>query len=98
MSFFHIGRESAIPKNATFQLTPEGQERLMSYSGKPQARVLSALATQGTSDRDEIASTSGMSRSSAERHILALLQKGYIRRTGSAVSMGGGRMNSMEGD
>lgn len=74
----------ALPKNATFRLTQEGKEKLLSYSGTPEARVLSALETCGTSDRDEIASASGLSRGNVEKIMLVLIQKGYVQRSGSA--------------
>jgi len=96
---FGIGRGSVLPKNATYRLTQEGREKLQSYTGTPQARVLAALETQGTSDRDEIASASGMSRGSVERNMMALLQKGYVQRVGSGYATGGGEsMDGMEGD
>jgi len=90
-------RGSLLPKNAAFRLTQEGREKLQSYTGTPQARILAALETQGTSDRDEIASASGMSRGSVERNMLALLQKGYVQRSGGSA-LGGGQMGGMEGD
>ena len=63
---------NALPKNATFRLTQEGKEKLLLYSGTPQARVLSALETCGTSDRDEVASASGLSRGKVEKILLVL--------------------------
>ena len=93
MNFLHRDNHG-IPKNATYRLTQDGREKLHSYNGTPQARILAALETQGTSDRDEIASASGMSRGSVERHTLALLQKGYVQQVGHGSSpsmdMGGG--------
>ena len=95
---FGLGK-SVLPKNATFRLTQEGREKLQSYSGTPQTRILAALETQGTSDRDEIANAAGMSRGSVERHVLVLLQKGYVQRVGGAgLGGGGGSMDGMEGD
>jgi len=77
----HRGKD-ILPKNAVFRLTQEGREKLQSYTGTPQARILAALETQGTSDRDEIANSAGMSRGSVERNVLVLLQKGYVQRVG----------------
>ena len=94
---FGLGK-SVLPKNATFRLTQEGREKLQSYTGTPQARILAALETQGTSDRDELANASGMSRGSVERNVMALLQKGYVQRVGGGVGGGGGSMDGMEGD
>jgi len=94
---FSLGGESLLPKNAAFRLTQEGREKLQSYTGTPQARILAALETCGTSDRDELASASGLSRGSVEKNVLALLQKGYIQRVGGGVG-GGGQMDSMGGD
>ncbi len=90
-------RKSVLPKNSTYRLTQEGREKLQSYTGTPQARILAALETCGTSDRDEIANASGMSRGSVERNVIALLQKGYIQRVGSGYGVSGS-VDSMEGD
>lgn len=95
---FGLSKGSPLPKNATFRLTQEGREKLLSYTGTPQARILAALETCGTSDRDEIASAAGMSKGAVERHVLVLLQKGYVQRVGSGTGMGGGQMSGMEGD
>jgi len=96
---FGLGK-TVLPKNSTYRLTQEGREKLQSYTGTPQARILAALETQGTSDRDEIASYSGMGRGQVERNVMALLQKGYVQRVGGGGGMGGGgnSMDGMEGD
>lgn len=94
---FGMGK-SVLPKNATFRLTQEGREKLQSYTGTPQARILAALETCGTSDRDEIANASGMSRGSVERNVLALIQKGYVQRVGGGGVGGSSPASSMEGD
>lgn len=96
MRMFGLGKGSVLPKNATYRLTQEGREKLQSYTGSPQARILASLETCGTSDRDEIANASGLSRWSVEKHVLVLLQKGYIQRVGAGV--GGEHMTSMEGE
>lgn len=83
-----------LPRNATFRLTQEGREKLQSYTGTPQSRILAALETCGTSDRDEIANASGMSRGQVEKNLVILLQKGYVQRVGGYgggyESIGGG--------
>jgi len=88
--------KNVLPKNATFQLTQEGREKLHSYTGTPQARILAALETCGTSDRDELANASGLSRGSVERNVLALIQKGYVQRVGGGGLGGGQQMDSLE--
>ncbi len=94
---FGLGTGNILPKNATFRLTQEGREKLTSYTGTPQARILAALETCGTSDRDELANAAGMGRGSVEKHVLVLLQKGYVQRVGG-TGVGGGQMTGMEGD
>ena len=74
--------DQTISANETFRLTQEGQERLMSFAGSQQDRVLCALETCGTSDRDEIARTSGLSKGQVNRLLVVLCQKGYIQRVG----------------
>ena len=96
---FGIGGKAILPKNSTYRLTQEGREKLQSYAGTPQARILAALETCGTSDRDEIANSAGMSRGQVERNVLVLLQKGYVQRVGGAgMGSGGGSTDGMEGD
>ena len=95
---FGLGK-TVLPKNSTYRLTQEGREKLQSYTGTPQARILAALETCGTSDRDELANASGMSRGSVERNVMTLLQKGYVQRVGGGgLGGGGGSMDGMEGD
>ena len=100
MSILGLGRNNPLPKNATFRLTQEGKEKLMSYSGTPQSRVLVALDTCGTSDRDEIANYTGMGRGSVEKTVLILLQKGYVQRVGGGGGVGDGssQLPSLGGD
>ena len=78
-----FGRKSAIPRNATFRLTQEGKEKLQTYTGTPQARIMVALETMGSSaDVNELAGASGLSRGQVENNLLALIQKGYAQRVG----------------
>lgn len=86
--------KSVLPKNAAFRLTQEGREKLQTYTGTPQARILAALETCGTSDRDEISSASGMGRGQVERNLLVLIQKGYVQRVGANVHS---EVSSIEG-
>jgi DNA-binding MarR family transcriptional regulator len=80
-------KRAGLPKNATFRLTQEGREKIQSYTGTPQARILVAMETQGSSaDVDEIAGSAGLSRGQVERNLLILLQKGYVQRVGAGYS------------
>jgi DNA-binding MarR family transcriptional regulator len=84
-----LGRKTVIPRNATFRLTQEGKEKIQTYTGTPQARILVALETQGSSaDVDELAGTSGLSKGQVEKNLLALIQKGYVQRVGAGMSSG----------
>ena len=82
MGFLDRRNEPTIPKNATFRLTNEGREKLQSYTGTPQARVLAALEIQGTSNKAELRQSSGLSGGQVERCISALTQAGYIQPVG----------------
>lgn len=82
MNVFNFGRKESLPRNATFRLTQEGKEKLQSYTGTAQMRIMAALESQGTSDRDEIANASGLSRGQVEKNIIILIQKGYVQRVG----------------
>ena len=94
MSLFGLGRKNQIPKDAAFRITQEGEEKLQTYTGTPQARILAALQTCGSSDIEEIAGASGLSKGQVEHNLLALVQKGYVRRAGESYqgteSLGGG--------
>jgi len=85
MSFFDRikGRAKSIPPNATFRLTQEGREKLQEFAGDPKSRILVALEARGTSDIDEIAQASGISRGQVERFVPSLVRGGYIQYVSS---------------
>ncbi len=72
------GSGKIIPSNATFRLTQEGREKLQEFGGDPKSRILVALETRGTSDLEEITSTSGLSRGQVERLLPILVRGGYV--------------------
>ena len=76
---FLFGRGKSIPRNATFQVTQLGREKLSEYSGDPKSQVLMALATDGTQTVTEIAQKSGLSRGKVERLIPSLAQGGFVQ-------------------
>ena len=84
MSFFFGRRAKSIPPNATFRLTQEGREKLQEFGGDPKSRVLMALETRGTSDIEEIAQASSLSRSQVERFITPLMRGRYIQYISAA--------------
>lgn len=73
------GRGRTIPTNATFRLTENGRDKLQEFGGDPKSRILVALESHGTSDIDEIAQQSGLSRGQVERIIPVLVRGGYIQ-------------------
>ena len=77
--FFNRNRSKGIPQNATFSLTQRGQEKLSEFSGDPKSRFLVALETRGSSDINEIADASGLSKGQVERMIPALVRGNYIQ-------------------
>ena len=77
--FFGRNKGQGIPRNATFKITQEGREKLQEFSGDPKSRILMALVTHGTSDLDEIAQTSGLSKGQVERFIRPLTAGQYIQ-------------------
>lgn len=81
-------RGKSVPTNATFRLTQEGQEKLQGYTGTPQARMLAAMETLGSSaDVAEISGACGMSKGQVERLLLVAVQKGYVQRANSPTGM-----------
>lgn len=76
-------RSRGIPTNATFRLTQEGRDKLQTFQGDPKSRILVALETNGTSDIDEIAQGSGLSRGQVERMIPSMVRGGYIQYVGA---------------
>lgn len=78
MGFFNR-RGHRIPPNASFRLTQEGRNKLQEFSGDPKSRILVALETRGTSDIDEIAQASGLSRGKVESLIASLVRGSYVQ-------------------
>jgi predicted ArsR family transcriptional regulator len=76
----------SIPANATFRLTQEGREKLQEFGGDPKSRILVALETRGTSDVDEMAQASGLSRGQVERLVPVLTRAGYIQYVSSSMN------------
>ena len=72
-------RGRSIPPNATFRITQVGQDKLQEFSGDPKSRVLVALGTRGTSDVEEIATASGLSKGQVERLVPSLIRGGYVQ-------------------
>ena len=72
-------RSKNIPANASFRLTQDGREKLQEFGGDPKSRVLVALETRGTSDIDDIAQASGLSRGEVERLVPKLVRGGYVQ-------------------
>jgi len=83
--FFGRNKGMGIPRDATFRLTQEGREKLEGFSGDPKSQILMALETRGTSDVEEIADASGMSRGQVERYIRPLVRGGYIQYVSSSM-------------
>ena len=83
--FFNKSKGRGIPKNATFRLTQEGREKLQEFNGDPKSRILMALETRGTSDVDEIAEASGLSKGQVERFIRPLSAGQYIQYVSTSM-------------
>ena len=77
------GRGKTIPAHATFRLTEQGREKLQEFGGDPKSRILTALETHGTSDLDEIATTSGLGKGATERLLPKLIRGGFVQYTGA---------------
>lgn len=88
MSFFDR-RSKRFPPNATFTLTQKGRDKVQDFGGDPKSLVLTALETRGTSDMDEIAQASGVSKGQIERMIPGMVRGGYIQYiTATSESLG----------
>jgi len=93
-------RGAVLPKNATFMLTQAGSAHIADFyrARDPKDRVLMALETRGSSsDLNDIAGVSNLSRGRVEKLLLTLMQNGYVQRVGGG-GLGGGQMDGMEGD
>jgi len=74
-----------IPPGTTFRITQQGKDKVQEqFSSDPEGRVLTSLETGGTSNTDEIARNSGLSRGRVERIIPKLVRGGYVRFAGSS--------------
>lgn len=75
-----FGRKSKrFPPNATFTLTQKGRDKVQEFGGDPKSLVLTALETRGSSDMDEIAQASGVSKGQIERLVPGMVRGGYIQ-------------------
>ena len=86
MGFFFGRKGTGIPKGATFRITQAGTEKLQEFGSDPKSQILAALETRGSSDVQEIAQASGLSRGKVERFIPTLAKGAYIQY----VKPGGG--------
>lgn len=86
MGFLFNRKQSGIPQNATFRLTEQGRDKLQEFSGDPKSQILVSLETRGTSDLEEIAQSSHLSRGQVERFIPVLVKGGYIQYVGAQSS------------
>ena len=77
-------RKGTLPPNATYRLTEQGRDKLQDFGGDPKSRILVALETRGTSDLEEIAAASRLSKGQVERLLPAMLRGGYVQYVGSA--------------
>ena len=84
MGFFDRNKRR-IPPNAAFRLTQQGQEKLQEFNGDPKSRILVALESHGSSDIQEIAQTSGLSRGQVERLVPTMAKAGYIQYISSSI-------------
>jgi predicted ArsR family transcriptional regulator len=85
MGFLFGKKGKGIPQNATFRLTENGREKLQEFTGDSKSQILVALETRGTSDLEEIASASGMSRGQVEKFIPVLVRGGYIQYVSASM-------------
>ena len=88
MGFFDR-RNKSFPPNATFTLTQRGRDKVQEFGGDPKSLILTVLETRGTSDIDEIAQASGLSKGQVERLIPALTRGGYIQYITAASESAG---------
>ena len=72
-------RNKRFPPNATFTLTQKGRDKVQEFGGDPKSLVLTALETRGSSDMDEIAQASGVSKGQIERLVPGMVRGGYIQ-------------------
>lgn len=79
MGFLFNRKKSAIPQNATFRITQNGEDKLQEFNGDPKHQVLMALETRGSMDVEEISSASGLNKGAVERLVPALVRGGYIQ-------------------
>jgi len=80
-------RGGKVPASATFRITEQGREKLQDFGVDPKSRILVAMETSGTSNIEEIARNSGVSRGSVERLLPSLVRGGYIQYVGAGAAM-----------
>ena len=82
MSLFDRNKKQ-ISRYDTFSLTEAGRDKLQMYTGDTRSRLLVALETQGSSNIDDLAKSSGISRGQLE-HIIPQLLRGRFIQSSSA--------------
>lgn len=88
MSWFDR-KSRRFPPNATFTLTQKGRDKVQEFGGDPKSLILTALETRGTSDIDEIAQASGVSKGQIERLLPGMSKGGYVQYiTATSESIG----------
>ena len=85
MSLFDRNKKQ-ISRYDTFSLTQSGRDKLQMYTGDYKSRLLVALETEGSSNIDDLAKSSGISRGQLEHMIPQLLRGRFIQT--SSVSEG----------
>ncbi len=82
-------KKKSFPSGASFRITQSGTDKVQDYSGDNRSRILATLQSRGTSDIDEIAQASGMSRGQVEKTLPGLLNSGFAQMAGSYGSSDG---------
>jgi len=72
MGFLFGRKKTALPANAIFRITPEGEDKLQEYNGDQRSQILIALKTRGSSNIVEIAQATGLNRGTVEKLIPSL--------------------------
>ena len=82
MSLFDRNKKQ-ISRYDTFSITQSGRDKLQMYTGDTRSQLLVALETEGSSNIDDLAKASGISRGQLE-HIIPQLLRGRLIQTSSA--------------
>ena len=84
---FSRGERRPSIKNSLFRLTETGREKLQTFSGNTDSRILVVLETDGSLNLDEISSRANVSKGKLENLLPLMVRQGLISTAGAGGNL-----------